>query len=68
MTVTWVPKRERMEANSMPMTPAPMMNIWVGNDWKSSAWVEVMTRGLVMPSTGGSLALEPVAMMMSSAS
>ena len=68
ITVTLLPKRARMEANSMPMTPAPTMTMVSGRDCSCSASVDVITLGLSMPVMEGILDSDPVAMMMLSAS
>ncbi len=65
MTVTSVPKRWKTEANSMPMTPAPMMVRRLGCSSRASRPVLSTTRGSVLtPSIGSHLVSEPVAMMM----
>ena len=65
MTVTSEPKRRKTLANSMPMTPAPMIQRRRGccSSWSNP--VESTTRGSVrVPSMGSHLVSEPVAMMM----
>ena len=64
MTVTSEPKRLNTEANSMPMTPAPMMVRRLGRVSRFSRPVESTTRGSSMPLMGSHLVSEPVAMMM----
>ena len=67
MTVTSMPKRWNTEANSIPMTPAPMMHSLEPTGRESgeraSSSVEVTTRGSSMSGRGRSLGLLPVAMM-----
>ena len=64
MTVTSEPKRWNTQANSMPMTPAPTMQSFLGRVSSCSSSVEVTTRGSLMSGRGSSFALLPVAMMM----
>ena len=67
MTVTRLPKEENAEANSMPMTPAPMMHRCSGTWSMLSRSVEKPTpdppKGREVRK-GGRAASEPVAMMM----
>ena len=62
--VTVLPRLRKIEANSSPMTPAPTMQSRAGMWSMSSNWVEVTTPGNRLPSMGGILAVEPVAMSM----
>ena len=63
MTVTSEPKRLNTEANSMPMTPAPMMQSFLGRVSTARRPVESTTRGSLMSGRGRSLVVLPVAMM-----
>ena len=64
ITVTSEPKRLKTEANSMPMTPAPMMARRLGRVSRFSKPVLSTTRGSSMPLMGSHFVSEPVAMMM----
>ena len=64
MTVTSEPKRWNTEANSIPITPAPMIAKRLGRVSRFSKPVESITRGSSMPLMGSHLVSEPVAMMM----
>ena len=67
-TVTSLPKLAKALANSMPMTPAPMMQRVLGTSCMSRSSVEVMQFGPVMPGMGRIFVSEPEAMMMFDAS
>ena len=64
MTVTSEPKRWNTLANSMPMTPAPMIQRRLGRTSRFRRPVESTTRGSSAPGIGSHLVSEPVAMMM----
>ena len=63
-TVTSLPRLLKMEANSIPMTPAPTMQSRRGTSLMLSNSVDVTTFLLSMPGMGSIFGLEPVAMMM----
>ena len=64
-TVTSQPKLLSMQANSMPITPAPTMQTRRGRAVAASIWSDVHTVALSSaPSIGSVLGTEPVAMMM----
>ena len=64
MTVTSEPKRWNTLANSMPMTPAPIIQRRLGRVSRFRRPVESTTRGSSAPGMGSHLVSEPVAMMM----
>ena len=64
ITVTSEPKRWKTLANSIPMTPAPMMQSRLGRVDSCNSSVLVTTRGSLMSGNGSSFALLPVAIMM----
>ena len=62
--VVFVPKREKIDANSQPTAPAPMTSIDFGMRSSSRMWSELMMR---LPSAlmcGRSFGTEPMARMM----
>ena len=63
ITVTLHPKRLRIDANSMPMTPAPMIHRLVGSSVSDKSWSLVITVSDCAPSIGGVAGCEPVAIM-----
>ena len=67
ITLTLLPKLLNTEANSIPMTPAPMMHKRSGIWSMSRSSVEVITPGNVVPSIGGHFESLPVAIIMLSA-
>ena len=67
ITVTSEPKRWNTEANSIPITPAPIMVRRLGRVSRFNSPVESTTRGSSQPAMGSHLVSEPVAMMMLSA-
>ena len=67
MTVTLLPKLLKIPANSIPITPAPIIHRRCGICLMSSNSVDVITLGRSIPSIGGILACDPVAIMMLSA-
>ena len=66
-TVTCTPKAAITEASSSPMTPAPIIQRRPGRESMPRSSREVMTSGSSAPGTGGTYALEPVAIIMSDA-
>ena len=64
MTVTSEPKRWNTLANSIPMTPAPMIARRLGSVSRFKRPVLSTTRGSSIPLMGSHLVSEPVAMMM----
>ena len=67
MTVISEPNRLNTEANSIPITPAPMIARRLGSVSSCSKPVESTTRESSTPLIGSHLVSEPVAMMMLSA-
>jgi len=64
MTVTLEPKEEKRLANSIPITPPPIMQRREGISATDSNPVESSTAGLsFMPGIGGTIGEEPVAMI-----
>ena len=59
--VTWEPKREKIEANSQPITPPPRMTRRGGTSVCASNPVESTQRGESSPGIGGRIGCEPVA-------
>ncbi len=66
MSVTFVPKAEKISANSLPTAPAPMTAMVFGACSRNSASSELMTVVLLMsrPSGGMPFTREPVAITM----
>ena len=64
ITVILQPKLFNMDANSMPMTPAPMMHRLAGSSVSDNSRSLVMTASDCAPSIGGMAGCEPVAIMM----
>ena len=62
--VTLVPKRAKIEANSVPTAPAPMTSIDFGTCLSSRMWSELRMRLPSVGAMGRSRGTEPVAMMM----
>ena len=67
-TVTRQPRALNTEANSMPITPPPMMTRLWGSLSQSSSSSLVTTPGKSAPGIGGTAGVEPVAMRMCSVS
>ena len=63
-TSTSTPKLQKMLANSMPITPPPMMQRRLGSEVRLSISVDVNTPFAWAPSMGRNLVVLPVAMMM----
>ena len=61
MTVTSLPKRPKIEANSQPMIPPPSTTSRRGTSVCASRPVESTQRGESRPSIGGRSGNEPVA-------
>ena len=66
-TLTFVPKEEKMEANSMPTTPPPITQRLAGMWSIASISVEVSTPSQSIPGMGRRLGTDPVATMILSA-
>ena len=64
MTVTFEPNAENMEANSIPITPPPIIHRSFGVVFISSISRDVRTPGKFAPSIGRTLVTAPVAIMM----
>ena len=65
MTVTWVPRAAKREANSMPMTPPPMTARDSGIWGSSRIWR--LVRAVEAPGMEGTAGRAPVAMRILSA-